>query len=193
MNYRQGNKGDCCRIAELDHIASGGAVEYLFHDLIPNKSALELLSDGLEQDVYSHTFRSCIVAEFDQNIIGMALSYPAHLHCITDELTNFLPVDRLEKFHEFYSARVEGSYFLDAMCIDKAYRGLGVGKSLLEHTKSKAISEGYNELSLIVFSDNSRAIKFYKRQGFRSLRNIKLEPHKLLPHNGGCLLMKVEI
>jgi len=111
VSYRQGNKGDCHRIAELDYIASDGAVEYLFHDLVPDKSALQLLSDGLEQDVYPHTFRSCIVAEFDQKIIGMALSYPAHFHCITDELTNFLPANRLEKFHEFYSARVEGSYF----------------------------------------------------------------------------------
>ena len=193
VNYRQGNKGDCHLIAELDYIASDGAVEYLFHDLIPDKSALQLLSDGLEQDVYPHTFRSCIVAEINQKVIGMALSYPALFHCITDELTNFLPADRLEKFHEFYSARVEGSFFLDAMCVDEAYRGLGIGKSLLEHTKLKASSEGYNELSLIVFADNSRAIRLYEQQGFKSVRNIKLEPHKLLPHNGGCLLMNVEI
>ena len=193
VNYRQGAKGDCLRIAELDYMASGGAVEYLFHDLIPDMSALQLLASGLEQDVYPHTFRSCIVAECDQKIIGMALSYPAHFHCITDELTNFLPADRLERFHDFYSSRVEGSYFLDAMCVDEVYRGLGVGTALLEHTKSRACSEGYGELSLIVFADNSRAIKLYEKQGFKRVKNIRLDPHELLPHNGGCLLMKLEM
>ena len=193
VNYRQGKQDDCPRIAELDYIASGGAIEYLFHDLLPNKSALQLVSDGLEQDIYPHTFHSCIVAEVDQKIIGMTLSYPAQFHCITDELVNFLPPDRLERFREFYSTRVEGSYFLDAMCVDEIYRGRGIGKSLLEHTKIKASNEGYNELSLIVFADNAMAIKLYEKQGFKSIKNIKLDPHKIIPHNGGCLLMKVEI
>ena len=37
------------------------------------------------------------------------------------------------------------------------------------------------------------AIKLYEKQGFKSIKNIKLDPHKIIPHNGGCLLMKVEI
>ena len=86
LKYRQGKREDSQRIAELDYIASDGVVEYLFHDLVPGLSALQLLSNGLEQDEYPHTFRSCIVAESDQEIVGMALSYPAEHHCITDEL-----------------------------------------------------------------------------------------------------------
>ncbi|BBM00119.1 GNAT family N-acetyltransferase [Microbulbifer sp. GL-2] len=189
VNYRQGKKEDSYRIAELDYKASDGALEYLFHELVPNTSSVQILSDGLEQDIYPHTFRSCIVAESDQKIIGMALSYPAQFHCITDELVNFLPPDRLERFREFYSTRAEGSYFLDAMCVEKIYRGAGVGKLLLEYTKIKASSEDYAELSLIVFSDNTKAIKFYKKHGFKSIKKIKLEPHKLIPHDGGCILM----
>ncbi|WP_444898730.1 GNAT family N-acetyltransferase [Microbulbifer sp. VAAC004] len=193
VNYKQGTKVDCQRIAELDYLASDGAVEYLFHNLIPGCSALQLLCDGLEQDVYPHTFRSAIVAEIDQKIIGMALSYPAHYHGITEELTNFLPANRIERFREFYTSRVEGSYFLDAMCVEESYRRLGFGKSLINHTKEKASNDGYNELSLIVFADNIRAIGLYKTQGFRVVKNIKLESHELIPHKGGCLLMKAEI
>jgi ribosomal protein S18 acetylase RimI-like enzyme len=193
LNYRQGKQEDSQRIAELDYIASDGAVEYLFHDLVPGLSAIQLLSNGLEQDEYPHTFRSCIVAESDQKIIGMALSYPAEFHCITDELVNFLPADRLERFREFYSSRVEGSYFLDAMSVEKKYRGTGIGKALLEKTKVKASSEGYAELSLIVFSDNTRAIALYERSGFKRVKNIELKPHKLIPHEGGCILMKCSL
>ena len=190
INYRQGEKDDSQRIAELDYIASGGAVEYLFHDLVPGLSAVQLLSNGLEQDEYPHTYRSCIVAESDQKIVGMALSYPAEFHGITDELESFLPADRLERFREFYSSRVEGSYYLDAMCVDEMCKGKGIGKALLEQTKIKASSEDYRELSLIVFADNTRAISLYEHNGFEGVKNTELEQHKLIPHEGGCILMK---
>ncbi|WP_444916886.1 GNAT family N-acetyltransferase [Microbulbifer sp. JMSA003] len=147
-----------------------------------------MLSAGLKQDVYPHTFRSCIVAESDHEIVGMALSYPAQFHCITDELINFLPADRLKRFREFYSSRVEGSYFLGAMGVGEKNRNIGIGKALLERTKSKAIGEGYSELSLIVFSDNTAAIHLYEYRGFTGIKSIKLEPHKLISHDGGCIL-----
>lgn len=189
LNYRQGKKEDSQRIAELDYIASDGVVEYLFHDLVPGVSALQLLSNGLEQDEYPHTFRSCIVAESDREIVGMALSYPAEYHCITEELMNFIPSDRIERFREFYSSRVEGSYLLDAMGVEEKYRGLGIGKALLEKTKVKARSEGYAELSLIVFADNTKAINLYEHSGFKSVKSIELQSHHLIPHEGGCILM----
>ena len=162
----------------------------MFHDLVPGLSAVQLLSNGLEQDEYPHTYRSCIVAESDQKIVGMALSYPAEFHGITDELESFLPADRLERFREFYSSRVEGSYYLDAMCVDEMCKGKGIGKALLEQTKIKASSEDYRELSLIVFADNTRAISLYEHNGFEGVKNIELEQHKLIPHEGGCILMK---
>lgn len=189
LNYRPGKREDCQRIAELDYIASDGVVEYLFHDLVPGVSSLQLLSSGLEQDEYPHTFRSSIVVESDHEIVGMALSYPAEYHCITEELVNFVPADRLERFREFYSSRVEGSYFLDAMSVEEKYRSLGIGKALLEKTKVKASSEGYAELSLIVFADNSRAINLYEHSGFKRVKDIELRPHHLIPHEGGCILM----
>ena len=62
-NYREGTKEDCGRIAQLDNIASDGAIEYLFHD----------------------------------------------------------------------------SYFLDALCVDEDFRGMGIGSKLIELTKIKAL------------------------------------------------------
>ena len=190
VTYRQGRKDDCQEIAKLDYIASEGAIEYLFHDLVPNMTATEILSNGLAQDVYPHTFKSTIVAEHEDQIIGMALSYPAKFHCITEELTDFLPEDRLNHFRDFYSSRVEGSYLLDAICVYDTYKKKGIGKALLEHTKKKALGEGYSELSLIVFSDNKNAIRFYKDNKFEHVKTIDLKPHQLIPHDGGCLLMK---
>lgn len=123
----------------------------------------------------------------------MTLSYPAEFHCITDDLKGFLPEKRLGHFEDYYSSRVDGSYFLDAISVYEEYRGRGIGKSLLEHTKKKALYEGYNELSLIVFSDNENAIRFYNDNKFEYVKSIELKRHELIPHTGGCLLLKCGI
>ena len=193
VNYRDGKKEDCYRIAELDDIASDGAIEFLFHDLIPNVSSVQIVASNLENDIYPHTYRSVIVAKCDNNVIGISLSFPARFHKITDEMQKFFPAERLEHFRNFFSTRVEGSYFLDALCVDEKYRNKGVGSKLIELTKIRAQKEGYNVLSLIVFSDNINAQRLYKNRGFETVKNIKLNSHRLMPHKGGCVLMKTDI
>lgn len=126
--FREGRKEDSNRIAELDSIASEGALDFLFHDLIPGMTPVQVVANGLENDHYPHSYRSTIVAEHNNNIIGMSLSFPSKYHAITDELRSFLPADRIGHFKDFFSSRVENSYFLDALCVEGKYRNLGVGK-----------------------------------------------------------------
>ncbi|MEW8049909.1 MAG: GNAT family N-acetyltransferase [Candidatus Thiodiazotropha sp.] len=190
--YRAARKEDSYRIAELDYIASGGASEYLFHDLVPDSTPIQVVAYGLENDFYPHSFRSAIVAESNDEVIGMALSFPTKFHGINDEMRNFLPFERLEHFKAFFSARVDDSYYIDAICVDSEYRNKGIGKSLLEKTIEKARKEGFSLLSLIAFVDNHKAIKFYNDHGFVALRQVELKKHALIPHTGGCLLMRAE-
>ena len=193
VSYRQARKEDSYRIAELDYIASSGAAEFLFHDLVPDTTPVEVVAYGLEHDNYPHSYRSAIVAELNDKIIGMILSYPASFHGINDEMRSFFPADRLAHFKAFFAARVDDSYYIDALCVDDVYRSQGIGETLLERTIDKARQEGFSVLSLIVFADNLRAIKFYQDHGFVTLRNVQLEQHALIPHRGGCLLMRMEI
>ena len=108
-------------------------------------------------------------------------------------MRNFFPADRLEHFKAFFAARVDDSYLIDAICVDSRYRSLGIGESLLEKTVHKARQEGFSLLSLLVFADNQRAIRFYQEHGFVTVSHVELEQHALIPHQGGCLLMKAEI
>ena len=193
ISYRQGRKEDSYRIAELDYIASGGAAEFLFHDLVPDVTAVQIVAHGLSEDNYPHSCRSAIVAEANDRIIGMALSFPASLHCVDEEMQKYIPQDRLDHFKEFFNSRVEGSYLLDAICVDEAFRRSGIGQALLDQTKERARQEGFQVLSLIVFADNNQAIKFYQRNGFEVVKKVKLQAHELIPHLGGCLLMKAAL
>ncbi len=96
--YREGKKEDSLRIAELDNIASDGAIDFLFHDLIPDMTPVQIVASNLEKGSYPYSFRSVIVAELDERIIGMSLSFPGKYHRITEEMKNFFPRDRINHF-----------------------------------------------------------------------------------------------
>ena len=124
--------------------------------------------------------RGEIDAELDNKIVGMSLSFPAEFHCINDEMRKFFPSERLEHFKVFFSARVDNSYMIDAICVDKEYRNKGTGEKLLQKTIEKAHNEGFSLLSLLVFADNHKAINYHPLKGW--LENMCLEGTLLLVH-----------
>jgi GNAT superfamily N-acetyltransferase len=193
ITYRSGRKADCRRLAELDNIASSGAIEFLFHDLIPGMTPVDIVASQLEQGRYPYTFRNVIAAECDSRVVGMALSFPARYHAITDEMREFFPPDRLEHFRHFFSTRVEGSYYLDALSVDETFRKQGIGGKLIDLTIFKARQEGFSSLSLITFVDNTSARRLYEKKGFTVVKPVELKPHRLIPHQGGCLLLNCDI
>ena len=193
IKYRPGDKHDCVRLAELIDLASDGVVEYLFHDLIPGMTPVQIIANSLENDNYPHTYKSAIVATIKNDIVGMALSYPSAYHKITDEMRNFFPADRLEHLSHFYAASVENSWYLDDLAVMASHRGEGIGEKLISLTKEKAVENGFHALSLIVFADNSLAIPLYKRTGFEIVQKVELRGNEYINHHEDCFLMKCEI
>jgi ribosomal protein S18 acetylase RimI-like enzyme len=193
IKFRQGRKKDSRKIAELDYIASDGAIEYLFHDLVPGLSPVDIVASNIKNDIYPYSFRSAIVAEYRNEVIGFSLSFPSKYHSLTDEMRHFFPKDRLEHFKHFFTTRIEGSYYIDSLCVEKKYRNFGIGTKLIDLTKIKARNEGYTSLSLMVFADNTRALQLYKNIGFKLIKTVELKSHELMPHQGGCLLIERKI
>ena len=193
IHYRSGEKKDCAKLAELIDIASGGVVEYLFHDLVPGMTAVQIVGNSLEKDNYPHSYKSAIVATTKSDVVGMALSYPSSYHKITDEMIGFFPNERLDHLRDFYLSNVPDSWFLNALGVDETFRRKGIGTRLIELTKEKAKDNGYGILSLIAFADNVPALALYEVRGFRVVQEIKLEGNELIPHHDGCLLLKSDI
>jgi hypothetical protein len=87
--YRPAEKADNKRIAELFNLASDGVVAFLFHDLVPQMTPVQVVAHNLAQDRYPHSYQSAVVAMNGKDIVGMALSYPSSYHKITDETIIF--------------------------------------------------------------------------------------------------------
>ena len=133
-----------------------------------------------------------IVAEEENDVIGMSLSFPSSYHKITNTMRNYFPVDRMEHLRHFYASRVQDSWLLDALCVIESHRRQGIGEKLISLTKEKAVENGCRTLSLITFADNDLAIPFYKRTGFEIVEKVELRGNEFIKHEGGCLLMNCE-
>lgn len=60
--------------------------------------------------------------------------------------------------------------------IDENFRHLGIGKSFIAEIKKWAKSESTNKIILNVFSKNTKALSFFKKQGFEdNFNNLILE------------------
>ena len=193
FKFRPAEKEDCKKLAELINIASGGIVEYLFHDLVPGMTPVQVIAHNLENENSPYSYRSAVVTEEENDVIGMALSFPSSYHKITNTMRNFFPADRLEHLSHFYASCVQGSWMLDALCVIESHRKRGIGEKLISLTKEKAVENGCRALSLITFADNTLAIPVYKRTGFEIVEKIELQGNEFIKHEGGCLLMNCEI
>ena len=193
IQYRPGKIDDCKKLAELTDMASDGVVEYLFHDLIPGMSPVEIVARNFEQDQYPHTFNSAIVAVDENAVVGMTLSYPSSFHKITDEMRSFFPPERLAHLDDFFSSRIENSWYIDTLGIIASHRRRGIGEKLISLEKEKAANNGYQSLSLIVFSDNSPAISLYKKAGFETAAAVHLQRNEIIRHKDGCLLLECRL
>jgi len=65
-------------------------------------------------------------------------------------------------------------YYLLAITIDPSYRGLGIGKQLLQNYIERGRSIGYKKLRLDVRTDNNPAMQLYISSGFKQIQEVHL-------------------
>ena len=62
--------------------------------------------------------------------------------------------------------------YMDDLCVDKNFRGQGIGKELFNFASDIAKKKGAERLDLMVWSFNKRAINFYEELGMKPQRYI---------------------
>jgi len=193
VTYRPSLPADCLQVAELLRQASSGTVDYLFGGLVPGASTTQIVASGLENPTGPHSHANVIVAADGFKILGMVLAFASAEHCVTTWMREFIPAERLAHFNDFYAARVDNSWYVDALCVSRAFRRLGMGSALLEGALDRGRGRGFGSASLLVFADNLAAIALYERFGFETLRSVRLEPTGQITGKGGCLLMRRDL
>jgi len=191
--YRIGKLEDCSKIAEGIDMASGGIMSFLFEGLLENHTVAEVMADLLRDEIGYDSYKNAIVAEYQDEIIGIVYSYPAKFHEISEETRNFFPKDRLLILSEFFNSRVENSLFLDSIYVDERFRGRGIGNRLIALTKQKAQKNGHKQLSLMVMNSNRTARRTYEHNSFEIVKHIEVQEHRLMSNKGGIYLLASDV
>ena len=170
----------------------GGYAEVMYADAVPGLTPRQILEMRLEQENTSFHFSWGAIAELDGAIAGGIHAYPVDLED-TDPPDPFIPSDRFPYFAPFEGLTLPGSYSINAIAVEPAFKSKGVGRALLEHAMATAAEARFQTISLLALEDNHAARRLYELLGFSEQARRTTVPHPALRFQGDLLLMAREI
>ncbi len=147
-----------------------------FFGLMLGKRFAEIIADSFTTSGHDFSYENVIFAERENIIVGMAAGFSAEQHhrCSDEVLTKARDFPTIRMFvirlflgplWRFLDTIETGDYYLQAIAIDKAYRGQGIGTTLIDTIVARALSYGSKRLALDVANSNLDARRLYERLG----------------------------
>ena len=193
ISYRDATTEDSAAIASYICLAGDGLYEFLLDDLIPGFRCDEVLKWTVGVLASPLSYKNCFVAvdTSDGQIAGVINLFPA------DELReqdhDLINTKRWRFLEPVFKLQDWGSLFINSLAVGRHWRKNGIGGRLLDHAYEQAKSEGYDTVSLHVWSENLNAISFYEKRGFISVDRVALPAHPQFAGKSGSILMRRKI
>ncbi len=190
VTFRAATREDSRRIGELFSISSDGVVDYVWMTLAPEYPGLAPVEIGAvryarEEGNFSYT--NCVVAELEGEVIGQLCTYPVGAG--TEESGE--PVDPI--LEPYARLEIPDTLYISSLALFEEFRGMGLGTRMLSIARDQARAKNLDTLSLLVFEQNTGAVKLYKREGFREVDRAMVVPHPLINHTGDVILMAADV
>ena len=88
---------------------------------------------------------------------------------------------------------VPGTLYISSLALFDGFRGMGLGTEMISIARNQARERGFDALSLLVFEQNTGAVKLYEREGFYEVDRAAVVPHPLINHTGDVILMTAPV
>jgi len=193
-HIRPARANDSPLLAEMTLVATDGIVEALYEGLIPGKTTAEIVERRVLATGTTGSYENCWIAEQAGRPLGVLHAYPM------DDLANDPPNEPVpeERFvvvepFDHLDPHAAGSYYINIVAVQPEAQGQGIGSALIAHARQQAEERGFTTLSLIVFEENQRAVRLYKRLGFAEVARHPAVAHPLIRHGGDLLMMLVPV
>ncbi len=187
--FRPARKEECRTIARLYSISSDGLSDYIWTTLAgPGEDILDVGERRYSNEDLLFSYKNCLVAEHEGEIIGMLVAFPMHLPGNPGPAAEIDPV-----LQPYTILEKDQSYYIMGVAVFPEFRGRGIGTRFLELAAGKALEYGLPQLSLIVFEQNEGAKRLYERHGFYEIMREKIVPHELIRYTGYALLMVKDV
>jgi ribosomal protein S18 acetylase RimI-like enzyme len=189
--YRPASAGDSRFIAEMIDISSDGVA------LIDWTQAAQAAGDRTPLDIgverYAsgegdYSYRNCWLAEVSGRRAGELQSFPMPARD-PDAAVAPPPYDGSDVFAPYKYLEAPETWYICGIALLPDYRGRGIGTQLMRIAGQQARKHGYDRLSLVVFEENTAALRLYQRLGYRIIDRAPIVPHPLIRCRGDALLM----
>lgn len=187
LSFRPATAGDAAALAARVHEVSAGVTALLLHGLLPGVSACEVLTMVLRDASSHYSHKNCVLAEYQGRMAGLLFAYAAEEQAIPPLMERMLPTKRLEPVRELLTLCHPGSLYINTLWVDEGLRGLGMADALMDYARLWAEDAGHGSISLFAWRDNTRAVSFYRKQGFYPVREIKAQGALREQHDRGDL------
>lgn len=187
LAIRNATPDDSATLAGLMNIAGEGIPAWLWSNMAePGEDVMAFGARRVARTEGGFSHVNAQVATVRGAIAGMLLGYrlpDPYDAGPMDELPAVVrPLIELESL-------APGSWYINAIATDAAWRGQGIGSRLLALANQLARNSGASALSLIVAEENTRAQALYQRLGYRTVARRMIVPFPGCPHAGHWALM----
>ena len=127
----------------------------------------EHLVDICQRTDTLYSYRNCVIVEMDGKRVGGLISYKGEGYHEVKVRTFGLVKDNLTfDIEKMDDETREGEYYLDSAAVLPEYRGLGIGRKIIEYGVSVAREKGLLPI-LACDPNNVNAYKLYRSIGFK--------------------------
>ena len=140
---------------------------------------LAVLTEIACREGTQYSFTCGLVAEVEGVVAGAIVGYDGALLDTLREGTYAVIRERIGRTPTIPDETEAGEFYLDSVGVLPEFRGLGVGRALLDALAEKAFAEGHERVGLIVDFDNPQAEKLYASLGFERVGTKLFFGHKM--------------
>lgn len=184
---RVATPADAGELAVLIDQAGEGIPAWLWgRQAAPGQRPLDVGAARATRSEGGFSYRNAWVAEASGEVAGMLLGYlqpdpyeTGPLDALPAVLRPLVELEALEP----------GSWYVNAVAVQPAYRGRGIGSRLMALALEQAGRSGCGRLSLVVAEENATAVALYRRLGYVEQARRRLVPWPGTAHGGDWILM----
>ena len=168
--------------ANLIYNTDIGLFKFLFGK---RKKAIPKIEQLIKTTYTSFSMNFIYIAKNENDLLGIVLGYKGNEIKKKSENKEFydsvgfllsLKIT-LKKFilnHIITLNPLENDFYISNICVNEKIRGKGIGSFLLQNIYPLAKSKGCNRIVLDVSAENTKAISFYEKTGFKKIRENKV-------------------
>jgi ribosomal protein S18 acetylase RimI-like enzyme len=189
--YRPATAADSRFIVEMIDISSDGVALIDWTQTAQaagDRTPLDIGAECYACDQGDYSYRNCWLAEAAGRRAGALLSFPMPARDTAD-VVSAPPIDGSDVFAPYKYLEAPETWYVCGVALLPEYRGRGIGTQLMRIAAQQAREHGYDRLSLVVFEQNTGALRLYRRLGYQVIDRAPIVPHPLIRCGGDALLM----